>query len=208
MPATTSLIGGTCSNFVFPQDTDGRVARRRLAALTDTGLIRRHTALVASSFDAVPAPVYLLTPQGCEYLAKATGNNQYLYKPVDLPHPLHLRHHMAVTELHMILDAAIAAQTSVTLEGWHNEADILNAEEPYPAHHHRLRIKFAGEPEIICSPDAGFLLNREGKRSAFYLELERGDGHRGTGSRQLAERKCPGYAELARHQIYPAALSR
>ena len=33
---------------VFPKDSDGRVARRRLAALEEEGLIRRHNMLVAS----------------------------------------------------------------------------------------------------------------------------------------------------------------
>lgn len=187
---------------VFPQDADGRVARRRLAALADAGLIRRHTALVASSHDAVPTPVYLLTPQGCEHLAKATGDSRYLFKPVHLPHPLHLEHAMAVADLHIAVDAAVAAQTSVILEAWYNEFDIVNAGEPDPAYHFRLRTEFAGKPKIICSPDAGFLLNRDGQRSACYLELERGDGHRGTGSRKLADKKAPGYAALVRHQIY------
>ena len=124
----------------FPHDTDGCVARRRLAALAGAGLIRRHTMLVASSRDTVPAPVYLLDTKGCVYLAKVTGDPQYLHKPVDLPHPLHLRHHLAVADLHLLLDAAIAAQTVVVLEAWHNEADIVNAGEaeahlPLPVGH-------------------------------------------------------------------------
>jgi len=187
---------------VFPHDKDGRVARRRLATLTEAGLIRRHSMLVASSYDGTPAPVYLLTAKGCEYLAGATGDASFLHKPVHLPHPLHLRHHMAVTELHMLLNAVIATQTGVSLDVWHNEADVINADDPDPTNHFRIRTKFAGEPDIICSPDAGFVLSHDGQRSAFYLEYERSDGHSGTGSRQLAERKCPGYAELARQKIY------
>ena len=187
---------------VFPHDFDGRVARRRLAALATEGLIRRHMTLVASSFDAVPAPVYLLTAKGCRYLAEKTGDNQYLYKPVDLPHPLHLIHAMAVADLHMLFDAAIAAQTGIVLEAWFNEFDVVNASEPDPTYHCRLRTKFPGEPEIICSPDAAFMMSHDGRRFAYYLELERGDGHGGTGPRQLAERKCPGYAEVARQKLY------
>jgi len=186
----------------FPKDPDGRVARRRLAALAAAGLIRRHMTLVASSFDAVPAPVYLLATQGCQYLADKLGDAAFLHKPVHLPHAMHLVHAMAVADLHIIFDAAIAAQTGIVLEAWYNEADVVNAGESDPAGHYRLRTKFPGDPEIVCSPDAGFLLNCEGQRVAFYLELERGDGHRGTGSRQLAERKCPGYAEVARHQVH------
>jgi hypothetical protein len=187
---------------VFPKDGDGRVARRRLAALADAGLIRRHSLLVASSDDAVPAPVYFLADKGCQYLAETTGDSSYLYKPVQLPHPLHVRHHLAVTKLHMLLDAAIAARPGVELEAWFNETDVVNAGEPDPREHFRLVTRFDGEPTITCSPDAGFVLNCQGLRTEYYLELERGDGHRGTGPRQLAERKCPGYAELARHRVY------
>ena len=34
------------------------------------------------------------------------------------------------------------------------------------------------------------------------MELERGEGSRGTGARQLADRKPPGYAELALRRLY------
>lgn len=186
----------------FTRDADGRVARRRLAALADAGYIRRHSSLVASSHDAVPAPVYLLTAAGCQYLTEKTGDGQYLYKTVQLPHPLHLRHHLAVSEIHVVLDAAIAAQTAVTLDTWYNETDIINAGEPDPIYHYRLVTRFDGEPVITYSPDAAFLLKYNGRQSAYYLELERGNGHRGTGARQLADRKCPGYAEVARQKIY------
>ena len=193
----------------FPHAREGRVARRRLAALADEGLIHKHSTLVASAHAAVPAPVYSLTVKGCEYLAEETGDISYLSKPVDLPHRLHLGHAMAVVDFHIAFDVAIAAQGDVVLEAWHNEADVVNADELDPAKHYGLHTKFEGKPGISCSPDAGFLLNRGGRRSAFYLELERGDGKHGTGARPLAERKCPGYAELARRQLhlkhFPAA---
>ena len=186
---------------VFPKDADGRVARRRLAALADdAGLIRRHTMLVASSHDDLPAPVYLLTSKGCQYLADKLDDARYLHKPVELPHALQLVHTLAVADLHITIDAAVAAQREIVLEAWHNEGDIVNADEPDVSKHYRLRTCFDGN--IACSPDAAFTLNHDGKRITYYLELERGDGDRGTGARQLANRKCPGYAELARQQTY------
>jgi hypothetical protein len=186
----------------FPKDPDGRVARRRLAALVDAGLIYRHSTLVASSHDGPLASVYLLTAKGCQHLADRLGDAAFLYKPVHLPHRLHVVHALAVAELHILLDTAVAAESGVTLEAWYNEHDIINAADPDPYYHYRLRTKFTGDPDIICSPDAGFLLNQGGWRAAYYLELERSDGHHGTGCRQLAERKCPGYAEVARHGVY------
>ena len=87
----------------------------------------------------------------------------------------------------------IAAQTDVMLEAWYNEADVVNADEPDHFQHYRLRTQIEGQPAVICAPDAGFLLNQGGRRTAIYLELERGDVGHGTGTRQLADRKCPGY---------------
>jgi hypothetical protein len=85
------------------------------------------------------------------------------------------------------------------LEAWFNEGDVVNTQAD-PSEHFRLRTKF--DNKITCLPDAGFLLKHGGQRTAYYLELERGDGNSGTGSRQLAERKAPGYAELARQKVY------
>ena len=174
----------------FPQSADGRDARRCLARLVGKGLIRRHSALVASARDGVLAPVYLLTAEGREYLAEETGDEAFLYKPIALPHPL--VHAMAVVEFHVMFDAAITAQTGVVLEAWHTEGDVINADELDQAKHFRLHTKLSYKPKGSCSPDAAFLVNHGGQRAAYYLELERGNGSGGTGSRQLAERKRPG----------------
>ena len=182
------------------QHADDRIVRRCLARLVEKGLIRRHSALGASVRDGGLAPLYVLTAAGREYLAEETGDDSYLYKPIELP--LQLAHAMAVVEFHITFDAAIAAQTDVVLEAWHNEGDVINGNDLDPAKHYRLHTKLSDKPRVSCSPDAAFLLNCEGRRSACYVEWERGDGHGGTGAKWLAERKCPGYAGLAERQIY------
>lgn len=186
----------------LPRSADGREARRCLARLVKKELLRQHSALVASVRDGALAPVYMLTAEGREHLAEETGDDSFLYKPIELPHALQLVHAIAVTEFHITIDAAIAAQTDVALEAWFNEGDVINADDADPANHYRLHTKLSDKPKGSCSPDAAFLLNCGGRRAAFYLELERGDGHRGTGPRQLAERKCPGYAAVAEQSIY------
>jgi hypothetical protein len=186
----------------FPKSADGREARRCLARLVEKGLIRQHSALVASVRDGALAPVYLLTAEGREHLAEETGDNSFLFKPIELPHALQLVHAMAVAEYHITFDAAISGQTDVTVEAWFNEGDVINADDPDPAKHYRLHTKLSEKPRGSCSPDAAFVLNHGGQRAAFYLEVERGDGNGGTGSRQLAERKCPGYAEVANRKLY------
>ena len=42
----------------FPQSADGREARRCLARLVEKGLIRQHSAMVASARDGALAPIY------------------------------------------------------------------------------------------------------------------------------------------------------
>ena len=133
-------------------------------------------------------------------MADKLGDPSLLHKPVELPHALQLVHALAVADFHILVDAAVDAQSEIVLVAWHNEADVVNASKPDTSKHFRLRTKF--DNKITCLPDAGFLLNHDGQRTAYYLELERGGGDRGTGARQLAERKCPGYAEMARQQTY------
>ncbi len=143
----------------FPKSADGREARRCLARLGEKGLIRRHSAMVASARDGALAPVYVLTAEGREYLAEETGDDSFLYKPIELPHPLQLVHAMVVVEFHIMFNAAIVAQTDVALEAWFNERDVINADDPDPTSHYRLHTKLSDKPRISCSPDAAFLLN-------------------------------------------------
>jgi hypothetical protein len=212
----------------FPDDRDGRVARRRLAELTKAEYIRRHATLVASRYDGAPAPVYLIARPGCEYLADVMADPGYLLKSTKPPHPLHVQHHLAVADFHILLDAAIAAQATasanvgagapgegkscpdhrgaragdgtrpmVELKLWHNEGDVIATDESGRPQQIRLFTVFESKPRKVCAPDAAFLLRANGREAAFYLELERGNGDRGTGATQLAARKCPGYAALA-----------
>ena len=138
----------------------------------EKGLVRQHSTLVASVRDGTLAPIYVLTVAGREYLAEETGDDSFLYKPIELPHQL--VHAMAVVEFHLMLDAAISGQTDVTLEAWFNEGDVINADSPDPAEHYRLHTKLSNKPRVSCSPDAAFLLNHAGRRAGFYVEMERG----------------------------------
>jgi hypothetical protein len=182
----------------FPTDKDGRVARRRLAALTEEGLIRKHYIQIVSQYDKPAGAIYLLTPCGCRFLADKKGMKDYLFKPVNLPHALHLSHQLAVAELHMILDSAISAQSQVTLEAWFNEFDIINPGEPDTEKHFRLFTEIQARPRLVCAPDAAFMLARQGKHFIFYVELDRGERNRGTNAKNIVLHKHRGYRELAR----------
>jgi hypothetical protein len=182
----------------FPADKDGRVARRRLAALTEEGLIRKHYIQIVSQYDKPAGAIYLLTPCGCRFLADKKGMKDYLFKPVNLPHALYLSHQLAVAEFHMILDSAISGQSQVTLEAWHNEFDIINSGEPDTKKHYRLFTEIQAWPRLVCAPDAAFMLARHGTHFIFYVELDRGERNRGTNAKNIVLHKNRGYRELAR----------
>jgi hypothetical protein len=186
----------------YPTDNDGRITRRRLAALAEMDLIRSHYMRVASQYDDPPSAIYLLTPGGCRFLAEETAEAKYLFKPVCLPHALHLSHQLAVSELHMILDSAIANQSTFTLEAWYNEFEVINPNEPDPERHFRLLTEFQARPRRICAPDAAFMLNYQGRQLVFYVEMDRGEGNRGTNTKNLVRQKSRGYAELARQGLH------
>jgi hypothetical protein len=136
----------------FPKSADGRDARRCLARLGGKGLIRRHSALVASVRDCALAPVYLLTAAGREYLAEETGDDSFLCKPIELPPHLQLGHALAVVEFHITFDAAIAA-SDMTVAAWFNEGDVINAGAPDPTQHYRLHTKLSDSmPATIGNP--------------------------------------------------------
>ena len=109
------LNRGMVQKMCFPNDPQGRVARRRLAVLTDAGFIRRHSMLVASRFDDPPAPVYLMAKRGYELLAQEGAGSGFPRKPVQLPHPLHVRHALAVAEMHVTRSQSMPGLTKMTL---------------------------------------------------------------------------------------------
>ena len=111
--------------------------------------------MVASVHDGALAPVYVLTAEGREYLAEETGDDAFLYKPIELPHPLQLFHAMAVVEFHITFDAAIATQTAVAVEVWINEGDVINADNPGPAQHYHAPAELC--QQLRADADAAFL---------------------------------------------------
>jgi hypothetical protein len=84
------------------------------------------------------------------------------------------------------------------LEKWIGEYDVVNDEESDSKNHYRLFTVVQKDPRIICSPDAALMLNRDGRQTVHYLELERG----GTGAKQLVDRKAVGYRQLAEQEMF------
>lgn len=178
----------------FPDDMTGRATRRRLQVLVSAGFLNRTRAPLYNADGGSPWPAYYPSRAGLELLAEHFDDERFLGVSCRSPEPFHLHHFLAVTETHLALDQAIAAQSTVSLEGWLNEFDVVNPQETAPERRYRLYTLLKESPRLICVPDAAFLLEFGQFRKVFYLEQDRAT----TGVRQLAARKTPGYAELAR----------
>jgi len=181
---------------VFPADPNGRVTRRRLQSLVNEKLIQRQATLFCHP-TATPAPVYYPSQKGCELLCEHFDDERFLTTPTQPPIPHHTFHWLAVSDTHIALDEAVAAQEFVRVEDWINEWDVINKEESNPEKRYRLYTLIRESPRLICAPDAAFLLSALGHSKIFYLEQDRAT----SGIRQVAHGKTPGYAALAEQNL-------
>jgi hypothetical protein len=180
----------------FPSDPNGRVTRRRLQTLVDEHLINRQGVLICHP-TMTPAPVYFPSRKGCELLAEHEDDERILATPTQPPIHHHTFHWLAVSDTHITLDAAMAAQTAVQIEGWINEYDVVNKDESAPDKRFRLYTLIRETPRLICAPDAAFLLSTKGHKKIFYLEQDRAT----SGVQQIASGKTPGYVSLAERNL-------
>jgi Replication-relaxation len=188
-----------------PQDTNGRVTRRRLQVLVAAGLLNRQHTLFCHPLAGPAAPVYYPSRKGCELLAEMFDDERFLTTPTQAPIPHHTLHWLAISDFHIVLDAAIGAQSAVALDGWLNEWDVCNKDESAPEKRFRLYTLIRESPRLVCAPDAAFLLIVNGHSKVFYLEQDRNT----SGVRQIAASKTQGYAIMAQTQMhrrhYPTA---
>lgn len=189
----------------FPQDSNGRVTRRRLQALVSAKLLNRHPTQFCHPVAGPAAPVYCPSRKGCELLAEMYDDERYLTTPTQAPIPHHTLHWLAVSDTHITLDDAIKAQTAVTLDDWLNEWDVCNKDETAPEKHYRLYTLIRETPRLVCAPDAAFLLTVNAHSKVFYVEQDRNT----SGVRQIASSKTQGYAVMAHTEMhrrhYPTA---
>jgi protein involved in plasmid replication-relaxation len=183
---------------VFPEDTHGRITRRRLQSLIDADLLSRQPMLVSHPSNGAPAPVYYPSPKGNALLAEMSGDDRFLVTSTQQPTMHHVWHWLAVSETHITFDKAIRSQdldsaSNVQIAEWFNEYDIVNPAETLPEKRFRLYSLLRTSPRLICAPDAAFLLATRGHSKVFYLEQDRAT----TGVHQIAASKAQGYAVLS-----------
>ena len=176
----------------FPDDTSGRITRRRLTHMLHAGYLRKRQLQVVNPADGSTAPVYHLSVLGREFLTQHFDDETLLCKPTEPSQPQHLNHYVAVAETHRLFDAAIAQQNStVLIPKWVNEDEIINPDEPDKARRRTLRTYFESS-KIVCQPDGAFVLSYNGHSVVVYLEQDRDTYFYD----RVAARKSPGFRQL------------
>lgn len=182
----------------FPTDTSGRIARRRLQYLVQGQLIQRCHVATHPLADGTPASVYYPARRGREVLAELTGDEQILLTPTQAPHPFQVLHWLAVSDVHLRIDAAIDAQTAVQLDGFLNEWDVANKDESQPQKRYWIYTLLREQPRLVCAPDAAMLFSSRGHSKVYYLEVDRNT----SGVRRIAANKTQGYAVMAHSGLH------
>ncbi len=201
-----AVIKAVCSFYVvtrsqvhrccFPTHRDGRATRKRLGRLVHAGYIAKMPTPVAFP-TGNSGPAYYPTQKGLELLYSYFDDEKYLAVNTQQPRKDLLFHWLMISEIHLIVEQAVAAEDAVTLDVWFNEWQTLPNTDSQGKRYY-LHMVLRKLPLLSCSPDAGFLLSILGHHKAFYVEADRGT----SGVRQVAARKAPGYAEVARRKLH------
>lgn len=180
----------------FPEDSTGRVTRRRLSKMMHAGFVRKRNLHVVNPADGSTAPVYHLAKDGREFLAGHFDDETLLAKPLEPSQPQHLYHYVAVSETHSLFDKALRQHTDVTIPQWVNEDEFVNPDEPDKSQRRLLRTSF--DSRIVCLPDAAFLLGYQQQNVVVYLEQDRDTFFYD----RVAARKSPGYQQLLSKSVH------
>lgn len=181
----------------YPTDHDGRLTRKRLRLIHEAELINRTHMQVTNPSMGAPAYVYYPSAKGCAFLAQELKDEKYKSVCTRTPSWMHLYHWVEVAQVHITLDQAIAQTTGTKLDEWLSEWTIANPDEEVPDKRFRLYVKLG--QKLVCKPDAGFLLDTDGFRKTFYIELDRDTTQ---SSDRVAAQKCHGYAGLYEQRMH------
>ena len=183
----------------FPDDPDGRTTRKRLQLLLDAKLLNRTHMQVVNPTMGAPAPVYYPSAAGCAWLAQEREDPRYLRTCTQTPTWQNLYHWVQVADVHILFDQTIAKLNDITIEEWLSEWSVANPDEENPAKRFCLFTLLRENPRLVCVPDAAFLLQKDGHRKVFYLEVDRDTTQ--PAARVIA-RKAEGYAQLAAQGLH------
>lgn len=179
---------------VIPSDTDGSITRGRLRAAEKAGDARRYLPKhIDPNNPQTTAPIWILTQQGCATLAKALGDTTFLRAAEpSFAAWMSLSHYCCTTSIMWTIDRAVAAQDRVKLSDMAFEHEVADPRADDPARRYRLYTRISDSPKVVCVPDAGFVLEVDGRQRAFFLEYETGSDN----PSRVCALKHKGYAGL------------
>lgn len=190
----------------YPEDNTGAVTRRRLAVMVEGKWISRYPTPVFNVNGGSPWPVYFPAKRGVELVAGWFDDESYLAACCRTPPAHHLLHWLAVSQTHMEIEQAIKRQAgtdeepegAVRLDGWFNEWDTVNFDEPEHDRRYRIFTLLREHPRLVCAPDAAFMLSVGGHSKVLYLEQDRGT----CSVRRIAAVKAEAYAWLVDRRLH------
>ena len=192
--ATAAQIRKQC----FPNDHDGRLTRRRLQMLVAGGLLQKTRMEVVNPLSGMNAPVYFSARKALEFLSIHFEDASYLSRSSQRPQWQHLCHWVGLSDLHLLIDAAVARETVFTLDTWVNEYDEVRPDATCPEERYRLYTLLTHKPRLVNASDYMFTLTAGEHTKVFFGEAEHGTTH----PEKAAAEKSPGYAELSRRRAH------
>ena len=116
-----------------------------------------------------------------------------------------LFHWLEISRMHQLIDKAVSLTDEVSIPAFYNEWEPINKDATRSCDQFSLYVEFEKNPPLVCAPDAGFLVEKDGHRKVFYLEIDRGTDS----IKRICSKKPKGYARLQalkRHRKhFPAA---
>lgn len=93
----------------FPEDSDGRITRRRLIKLVKHGVLQKQPIQICDLDGGTPSAVYFPARRGLEIIAEHFSDKNFLRVSTQSPQPHCVRHWLAVSETHLVFDQAFGS---------------------------------------------------------------------------------------------------
>lgn len=160
-------------DWIAPHDKDGSITRDCMRTLLAPAFVRRHHPKMVDGMTGTAPPVYVLTLKGSCALAEATGDSSLLLTVEPTFRDwMSLNHYCALSQFHMTIDKAIAAQELVKQRSLLFEHEVVDPNAKDPAHKYRLYTRI--DDKVLFCPDSAMETEVNGHCRAWYVEREMG----------------------------------
>lgn len=190
------LVRPQIQALVFPHHKSGRATRTYLTRLVHGGFLGK-TRHVPYGPKFAPCPVYYLTGKGQQTLTDLEENSLYQYASTQVPRYDRVDHWVKISEIHLRVVQAIAAQRHAQLNTWINEWNHYR-EDGHHTGKYYLNTLLSKDPKLSCSPDAAFVLAVGEMSRPYYVEADRAT----SSPEHVIAQKFQGYDGLWRSGLF------